>query len=151
MKGVQDMADEQITEAELDFIESCGVGESVCHAVPDLAGYFDGFAAAAGSARNLLPPDFAPHGGDGVAEGALRLGIPGGGSGLEERVGVEVVRPQGNEGEEAEERWGGAQDGAIGPLALGFQTEMSARFLEGDFELPAGDEPVQHLVRRDVE
>ena len=60
---------------------------------------------------------------------AVRLGVPSGGSGPEERIGIEVVCPQGHKGEQAEQRRGGAQDGTIGPLALGFQTEMGTGFL----------------------
>ena len=82
---------------------------------------------------------------------AVRLGIPGGGSGPEERVGMEIVRPQGDEGEQAEQRRGGALDSGIGPLALSFHAEMSASFLEGDFELPTRDEPVKHVAWCNVE
>jgi hypothetical protein len=66
--------------AQLDFIELCGVGESVCHTVPDLARNFYNFSALPGHERNLLRPDFAAHSGDGVAEGELGFWIPGGGS-----------------------------------------------------------------------
>jgi hypothetical protein len=68
------------TRPQLDFIELCGVGESVCHTVPDLARNFYNFSALPGHERNLLRPDFAAHGGDGVAEGELGFWIPGGGS-----------------------------------------------------------------------
>ncbi len=131
--------------------ESRGVGESVRHAVPDVAGYFDDFAAPPGCAKNVMRPDFATDSGHGVAKGAVRLGLPGGGSGPEERVGVKVVRPQGEEAEQAEQRRGGTLDGGIGPLALGFQAARGAGFLKGDFARPAGAEPRKHGARGDVE
>lgn len=53
--------------------------------------------------------------------------------------------PEGDEGEEAERRRGGAHDRKLGPLALRFDAEMSAGFLEGDLALPARDEPLKEI------
>lgn len=35
---------------------------------------------------------------------------------------------------------GDAQDGLVGPLALGFDAEVASAFLEGDFDLPTPGE-----------
>jgi hypothetical protein len=47
------------------------------------------------------------------------------------------VSPERDEREETEQRRRGAQDGKIGPLALGLDAEMRAGLLEGDLDLPA--------------
>ena len=39
----------------------------------------------------------------------------------------------------------------VGPLALGFDAEMRAGFLEGDLELPARDEPLENIGGSGVE
>ena len=59
---------------ELDFIELRGIGERVCGAFPELAWNFDNIPAGPGHATNLLLPDLAANRGDGIAEGAVRLG-----------------------------------------------------------------------------
>src|SRR5262249_57359610 len=41
----------------------------------------------------------------------------------------------------------GARNGALGPLALRLDAEMSAHFPEGDLELPAQREPADDLQR----
>ena len=46
------------------------------------------------------------------------------------------MRPESDEGEQTKQHWCGPKDCFVGPLALGFDAEMSLDFLEGDFELP---------------
>src|SRR3954466_8042365 len=87
-----------------------------------------------------MSPNLASHGRDGVTEGEISFGVPCGSSGREGPRGVEVVGPQATEREQAEQRRGCAQDGAIGPLALSFHAEMGASFLERDLDLPAADD-----------
>ena len=72
-------------------------------------------------------------------------------AGTSGRVGCEVVRPEGDEREQAEQRRGGAHNRKVGPLALGFDAEMGAGFLEGDLELPARDEPLEDIDGSGVE
>ena len=55
------------------------------------------------------------------------------------------MRPEGDERDAAEERRGGAQDGEVGPLALSFDAEMGAGFLEGELWLPARAEPLEDI------
>ena len=98
------------TPTDLDFIELRGIGERVCGAFPELAWNFDNIPAGPGHARNLLLPDLAANRGDGIAEGAVRLGIPGRGSGRERHTGGQVVRPEGDEREQSEQSRGGAHD-----------------------------------------
>jgi len=69
--------------------------------------------------------------------------------GLASRLG-KIVRPECDDGEHAEQDRRGAQDCLIGPLALGFDAEMSAGFLEGDFDLPTADEPGKDVARTGV-
>lgn len=53
--------------------------------------------------------------------------------------------------EKAEQAGRGSLDGFVGPLALGFpvpgrcKAKMSPQFLEGDFDVPAGDESGDNL------
>src|SRR6266852_855367 len=79
-----------------------GVGEGILHAVPDTARNFDTIPARPGHERNLMAPYFATHRGDCIAEGQECFWIPGGRSGLElSRLG-EIVRPEGDDGEQTE-------------------------------------------------
>ena len=64
-----------------------------------------------------MMPDPSTHGGDGIAESAVWLRVPGGSGGSERRVGSEVMRPEGEQREQAKQRRGGAQNGEVGPLA----------------------------------
>src|SRR5882757_5998099 len=96
-------------------------------------------------------PYFAACGGDGVAEGEEGFWIPGCGPWFElSRLG-EVVGPHSDDGEQAEQDRSGAQDGFVGPLTLGFDAEMGASFLEGDFDLPTADEPGEDVAWLSVE
>ncbi len=82
---------------ELDFIKSRGIGECVCGAIPELAGNFGHVAVAPGHERNLVMPDLAAYGSNGIAEGAVPLRVPSSRSGGERRVDSEIVRPEGDE------------------------------------------------------
>src|SRR3954463_7371003 len=81
---------------------SCGVCESVGHAVPDGSRNFDDLCAGPRRARILMAPDLAAHRCDGVAEGEVRFAVPCGGSRREGASGLHVMDPQGREREEAE-------------------------------------------------
>src|SRR5580765_3656675 len=61
------------------------------------------------------------------------------------------MRPEGDERVETKQRRGGAQNCEVGPLALSFDAEMGARVLEGDLQLPAGDEPLEDIDGSGVE
>ena len=61
------------------------------------------------------------------------------------------MRPKSDDGEHAEQNWCGAKDCFVGPLALSFDAEMGADFLEGDFDLPAADVPGEDVARAGVE
>src|SRR5258706_10176510 len=79
-----------------------GVGEGILHAVPDTARNYDTIPARPGHERNLMAPYFATYRGDCIAEGQECFWIPGGRSGLElSRLG-EIVRPEGDDGEQTE-------------------------------------------------
>ena len=55
------------------------------------------------------------------------------------------MRPEGDDGEQAEQNWRSAEDGLIGPRALSFDTEMS------DLDLPATDEPSKDVAGLSLE
>ena len=137
--------------SELDFIESRGIGQRVYGVVPQLTGNFDAVPVAPGHERNLVLPDLATYGGDGIAEGAVSLWVPGSGRRSQRDFGGEVVRPESNQREQAKQRRGGAHDREVGPLPLGFDAEMGTSFLKGDFQLPARDEPLEDIDGGSVE
>ena len=45
------------------------------------------------------------------------------------------MRPEGDDGEQAEQNWRSAEDGLIGPLALSFDTEMSTDLFERRYDI----------------
>ena len=61
------------------------------------------------------------------------------------------MRPEGDDGEQAEQNWRSAEDGLIGPLALSFDTEMSTDLFESDLDLPATDEPSKDVAGLSLE
>ena len=92
-----------------------------------------------------MVPDFAAHGGNGIAECAVSLWVPGSGRGNQRRVGCEVMRPESNQREQAEQRRGCAHNRQIGPLTLSFDTEMGTDLLKGHLQLPTRDEPLEDI------
>src|SRR5215208_220788 len=58
-----------------------------------------------------------------------------------------LMSPERDEGEQAEQGGGGAGDGLIGPLALGFDAEMATDLGEGDLGAPAANKPAQDVER----
>ena len=54
---------------------------------------------------------------------------------------------QSYQGEQSQQGWRRSLNCQVRPLALSFQTQMSAGFLKGYFESPAHDEPIQNLNR----
>ena len=56
-----------------------------------------------------------------------------------------LMSPERDEGEQAEQGGGGAGDGLIGPLALGFDAEVATDLGEGDLHAPAANEPAQDI------
>src|SRR5262245_20250648 len=128
-----------------------GVREGVLHSVPDMAGNFYTVSARPGDERNLMSPYFAANGRDGIAESEKGFWIPSDGSGPELARAGEIVGPQRDDGEQGEQGRSGAQDGLVGPLALGLDAEMGANFLESELDLPAADEPSENVVGMSVE
>ena len=61
------------------------------------------------------------------------------------------MRPKSDNGEQTEQDRGCAKDRLVGPLALGFDAEMGAGFLEGDLDLPATNEPSEDIAWAGVE
>src|SRR6266436_2518572 len=150
-QAVADRAIEILAQLSLTLADLGGVGESIFHALPDMPRNFDTISARPGHERNLMVPYFAAHGGDGVAEGEDCFWIPSDGSRFELSRFGEVVCPERDDGEQSEQSRSGAKDRLVGPLALGFDAEMSAHFLEGDFDLPETDEPREYVTRMSVE
>src|SRR5580658_3179811 len=92
-----------------------------------------------------MVPDLAAHGGNGIAECAVSLWVPGSGRGKQRGVGGEVMRPESNQREQAEQRRGGAHNRQIGPLTLSFDAEMGTDLLKCDLQLPTRDEPLEDV------
>jgi hypothetical protein len=80
--------------------------------------------------RNLMSPYFAANCGDCIAESKRSFWIPGSSPSFQHTRLREVVCPQSNYREQAKQRRGGAQDCLVRPLALSFDAEMGADFLE---------------------
>jgi hypothetical protein len=81
MKQQAQCADKNMPLLALDILssslaKSCGVGERMRYAVPDMAWNFDTISARPGHERNLMAPNFAAYRGDGIAEGQDYFGIP---------------------------------------------------------------------------
>jgi hypothetical protein len=95
----------------------------------------------------LGQPETAAHDSDCIAEGDIGFGVPARltrpGCGLRHQV----VGPQRDQGDQAEQGRRGAGDCLVRPLTLGLQAEVDARFLEGDLQPPAQHEPLQDLHR----
>jgi hypothetical protein len=64
---------------------------------------------------------------------------------------LQVVCPECNDREQAEENRRGAQDCFVGPLPLGFDSQMSADLFECDIDLPATDEPSNDVTGTGIE
>ena len=58
-----------------------------------------------------------------------------------------LMRPERDEGEQAEQSRGGAGDGLIGLLALGLDAEVARDLGEGNFGAPAASKPAQDIER----
>lgn len=54
---------------------------------------------------------------------------------------------QSDQRKESQQGWRSAQNRQVRPLALGFDAETGARFLKGDFQLPAQNRPFHNLRR----
>ena len=107
---------------------------------------FDTVSARRGHERNLMSPYFAAYCRDGIAEGQDRFWIPCGGSRFEFSRFGDVVRPESDDGEQAEQGRRGAKDRLVGPLTLGLDAERGADFRDGDLDLPATDEPGEDVT-----
>jgi len=92
--------------------------------------------AARRGVRILCGRSLALDGGDCVGEGDFGLGTPCGAPGLEEAACREGAGPECDEGDQGEPARGGAGDGEVRPLALGFDAE-AADVGEGDLDGPA--------------
>ena len=139
----------------LDFSRSGGVGGGVHEAGEEVAWGEGGVDRIGVSAAIPGGPEGAADGGQGVGEGGVVLGVPGGGADGQP-VGVEGVgdtraRVPGHDAEEAEQDTQGVPGGALGgeqapaPLRLGPQP--GAQLLEGDLHVPPRQVPGQHLER----
>src|SRR5208283_998210 len=81
---------------------SCGVGERIRHAVPDMAWNFDSVSVRPGHERNLMAPYFAAYRGYGIAECEDCFWIPCSGFRFEPSRRGKIVRPECDDGEHAE-------------------------------------------------
>ena len=97
--------------------------------------------------ETLFTPELAADGGEGVGKGGVLLAIPGSGCDGQAHIGAEARTQERDEGEQREQAGRRACDGQLRPLPLGLDTEMVTHFPEGDFQLPALNEPGDDLER----
>jgi len=93
----------------------------------------------------LCGPEFFADGGGFVGEGDGGLGIPSGAPGQDEGACGQAAGPERHEREQGEQARGGAGDGEVRPLALGFDAGVAADCCEGDLDGPAADEAAQYV------
>lgn len=86
-------------------------------------------------------PEVASHSGQHVTEGRLRLAIPRIACQRQLRMTAQWRAQQRHDREQRQQTGRGARNGLIRRLALGLDTEMGARFLEADLDLPVLHEP----------
>src|SRR4051794_22216425 len=129
------------------WLWSCGVAECVGDAVEQRWSEFLHLWRDLGRDETLFPPDLAADSGERVGEGWALLAIP---SSRRDRQTLLEAEPGGQErdqGEQSKQAGRGAGDGQVRPLALGLNAEVVTHVPEGDFHLPALDEPGQDLIR----
>ena len=89
--------------------------------------------------ENISAPEGKTHASDGVGEGEARFAIPC--CGIRHAGSTQqIAGPQRYKALEAEQGGCCSRDCPVGPLPLGFHTEMGAGFCKGDFDLPSADE-----------
>src|SRR3954468_16710629 len=129
------------------WLRSCGVAECVGDAVEQRGSELLHLWRDLGREETLFPPDLAADSGERVGEGRALLAIP---SSRRDRQTLLEAEPGGQErdqGEQPEQTRRGARDRLVRPLALGLDAEVVTHVPEGDFHLPALDEPGQDLQR----
>lgn len=107
-----------------------------------------GFCSGASARRywqSPLAPDRIAHGGLSIGESRARFGVPRGGRDPLPLVDREPCSQQRDDREQGEQAGRGAGDGLVRPLPPRLDTEMGARFLEGDLNGPATHEPSHDL------
>ena len=108
---------------------------------------FCALAAARRCEESLFAPDRPAHRGQGIAEGGVWLGVPGGRGDALALADRETVRQQADNREQREQAGRCAGNCLVGSLPLGLDAQMRPRVLEGDLDLPALDEPADDLRR----
>ena len=83
----------------------------------------------------------------GIDEGGCWFGVPRRRALGHGPLFLQQVGRQCNPGKEPHQYRRGAGDGPVGPLTLGFHSQMRPHFLEGDLQLPAQHKPFQDLCR----
>ena len=100
--------------------------------------------------KNLTPP-ILTNDSQCIRKSRDRFGIPGRLSNREFAFEFQLVRQESNDRKQSQQSRGCSEDGPIRPLALGLNTQVSSNLLEGHFQLPAQDEPLQDLLWLDVQ
>jgi len=126
---------------------SGGVAEDVAEVINERVRCFSQVARGRGCLKSHMSPEGAAHEGDRIREGRGLFVVPG--SPFDEgcALGPVGVGDKGDEGEQAEQHWGGAANGFLGPPASGLDAKMITDLMERGFHLPAEHEPGDDLDR----
>src|SRR3954467_12718243 len=129
------------------WLRSCGVAECVGDAVEQRWSEFLHLWRDLGREETLFPPDLAADSGERVGEGWALLAIPSSRRDHQTRLEAEPGGQERDQGEQPEQTRRRTGNGQVRPLALGLDAEVVTHVPEGDFHLPALDEPGQDLQR----
>src|SRR5215204_6107347 len=129
------------------WLRSCGVAECVGDAVEQRGSEFRHLWRDLGREETLFPPDLAADSGERVGEGWALLAIPSSRRDRQTRLEAEPGGQERDQGEQPEQTRRRTGDGQVRPLALGLNAEVVTHVPEGDFHLPALDEPGEDLQR----
>src|SRR4029450_5610499 len=100
-----------------------------------------------GSSVHQIPrtPEMPAYQGQAIRECRLSLVIPRRDGYWDLPIVAQSQGQQGDEREQSQQDRGGARNGLVRPLALGFEPEPGAPLFTGDRDRPAPDDPRQDL------
>ena len=135
------------TASKLDFIQLRGIAYRVNEAFEQCARNLYHVGLLVGHGKMDMLPHLPPHPSNRVRKGGARFVIPRRTAHAGRSLFNQQLGGQRDNRIEAQQRWGGAGNGAIIPLTLRFHPQMRPYFFKRHFHRPATDKPGQHLLR----